>query len=134
MDALIAVLALTALAVNVLASHASSAIAATPKRFPSSALLLPLLAVALGLLVYVRALSPDLKSVWQVGSRRPGRYVGAMLLTAISCRVGAYLYRQSQPRLAAVYFFATAAATLVGGDGFPGGARPEHLATNTLRG
>jgi hypothetical protein len=37
-----------------------------------------------------------------------------MLLTAISCRIGAHLYRTRQPALAAVYFFATAAATLVG--------------------
>ena len=116
MDALIAVLALTALAVN--GSQASVFRDSRYTRaFPILGLLLPLLAVALGLLVYVQALSPNLKGVWQTGEA-PWRYVGAMLLTAVSCRFGAYLYRQGQPRLTAVYFFATAAATLVAATAF----------------
>jgi hypothetical protein len=39
--------------------------------------------------------------------------VGAMAVTALSCRAGAYLYRRQSPALTAFYFFATAAATLV---------------------
>jgi hypothetical protein len=116
MDALIAVLALTALAVN--ASQASVFRDSRYTRaFPVLGVLLPLLAVALGLLVYLRAISPNLKGVWQ-GEAPTWNYVGAMLLTAVSCRFGAYLYRQHQPRLAAVYFFATAAATLVAATAF----------------
>ncbi|MGH7221602.1 MAG: hypothetical protein ACRELF_00065, partial [Gemmataceae bacterium] len=116
MDALIAVLALTALAVN--ASQASVFRDSRYTRaFPILGVLLPLLAVALGLLVYLRALSPNLKGVWQ-GAVPTWNYVGAMLLTAVSCRFGAYLYRQGQPRLTAVYFFATAAATLVAATAF----------------
>jgi hypothetical protein len=111
MDALIAVLAGTALVVNVV-----QAMLVGDSRYgralPVLGVLLPLLAVVLGLQVYARALSPDLRSVWQ--QEQPAwSYVGAMLLTAISCRFGAHLYRSSQPRLAAVYFFATAAATLL---------------------
>jgi hypothetical protein len=112
MDALIAVLAVTALAVN-----GAQALVLRDSRsmrsLPILGVLLPLLAVALGMLVYCRALSLDLKSVWEVEAPA-WTYVGAMLLTALSCRVGAHLYRDSQPQLAAVYFFATAAATLVG--------------------
>jgi hypothetical protein len=111
MDALIAALALTALAVN--AAQASVFRDSRYTRaFPVLGLLLPFLAVALGLLVYFQALSLNLKGVWE---KNPPSwtYVGAMLLTALSCRFGAYLYRQRQPGLAAVYFFATAAATLV---------------------
>jgi hypothetical protein len=63
--------------------------------------------------VYFRALSVDLKSTWHLASPS-WTYVGAMLLTALSCRVGAYLYRNTNPALVVVYFFATAAATLVG--------------------
>jgi hypothetical protein len=116
MDALIAVLALTALAVN--AAQASVLRESRYTRaFPVLGLLLPLLAVAMGLLVYLQALSPTLRGVWQ--ENPPAwTYVGAMLLTAVSCRFGAYLYRNSQPRLAAIYFFAAAAATLVAATAF----------------
>jgi hypothetical protein len=116
MDALIAVLALAALAVNV-SQAAFFRESRYTRAFPILGLLLPLLAVALGLLVYLRALSPNLRGVWQ-GEAPTLYYVGAMLLTAVSCRFGAYLYRSSQPRLAAVYFFATAAATLVAATAF----------------
>jgi hypothetical protein len=44
-------------------------------------------------------------------------YVGAMLLTVVSSRVGAHLYRQSHRGIAAAYFFATGAATLVAAAG-----------------
>src|SRR5262249_4552179 len=116
MPALIAVLALAALVINI-----SQATVFRDSRYtravPILGVLLPLLAVALGLLVYLRAISPNLKSVWQV-EVPTWNYVGAMLLTAVSCRFGAFLYRQSQPKLAAVYFFATAAATLVAATAF----------------
>ncbi len=116
LDALIAVLAVTALVVN--GSQATLLRDSRyTKAFPVFGVLLPLLAVALGLLVYFRALSLDLKSVWQV-DKPAWSSVGAMLLTALSCRVGAHLYRDSRPRLAAVYFFATAAATLVAATAF----------------
>jgi hypothetical protein len=112
LDALIAALAATALAVN-----GAQATAFRDSRYtrslPILGVLLPLAAVGLGLLVYGRAVSPDLKAVWP-GSPPDWSYVGAMLLTAVACRVGAHTYRHSHPRLSAVYFFATAAATLVG--------------------
>jgi hypothetical protein len=44
-------------------------------------------------------------------------YVGAMLVTAISCRIGAHLYRYAFPNLSAIYFFGTAAATIAGAAG-----------------
>jgi hypothetical protein len=111
-DALIAVLAATALAVNGAQALASRDSRST-RSLPVLGVVLPLAAVALGLLVYFRALSLDLKSVWQV-EPPAWTYVAAMALTAVACRIGAFQYRNSQPRLAAVYFFATAAATLVG--------------------
>jgi hypothetical protein len=44
-------------------------------------------------------------------------YVGVMLLTAVSCRLGAFFYRQTAPRISATYFFGAAASTLVGAAG-----------------
>ncbi len=111
-DAIISVLAVTSLLVN-----AAQATALRDSRytnaFPVFGVLLPLLAVGLGVQVFFRALSLDLKSVWSVAPPA-WTYVGAMLLTALSCRFGAHVYRGKQPRLVVVYFFATAAATLIG--------------------
>lgn len=108
-DTLIAVLAVTSLAVN-----ATQATALRQSRyvraFPVFGVLLPLLAVTLGLLVFLRSLSPDLKSVWPV-TPPAWTYLGAMVLTALACRFGAHVYRDS--KLATLYFFATGAATLV---------------------
>ena len=111
-DAVIAVLAVTALVVNI---AQATALRESPftRAFPILGVLLPLLAVLLGVLVYFRAISPDLKAVW-AADQPTWSYLGAMVLTAISCRIGAHLYRHSQPWLSAVYFFATGAATLVG--------------------
>jgi hypothetical protein len=113
----IAVLALTALAVNV-------AQALTARR-EAAAHPLARAGYPMGL---VLATLPVLLGVWLHGrwllfrtaadSQELGwAYVGAMLVTAVSCRVGAYLYRRTQPNLSTVYFFGTAAATLVGAAG-----------------
>jgi hypothetical protein len=110
-DALIAVLAATSLAVN-LSQSALLRDCRYTRALPVVGVLLPLVAVGLGVLVYFRAISADLKSVWQVAPPAWG-YVGAMLLTAVSCRVGAHLYQANRPRLGALYFFATTAALLV---------------------
>ena len=115
-DTWIAVLSVTALAVNATQMTLFRNSRHT-RSFPVLGVLLPLAAVTLGIVVYVRALSPDLKSIWQV-EPPSWTYVAAMLLTAISCRFGAYLYRRTNPRLAGAYFIATAAATLLTGTAF----------------
>jgi hypothetical protein len=114
-SALIAVLAATGLAVNAVQSTLLRE-SRYSRLLPILGVLLLLLAVALGFSVYCRALSHDLKSVWHVAPPS-WTYVGAMVLTALACRFGAYLQRHRQPQLAAVYFFATGAATLVGATG-----------------
>lgn len=111
-DALIAVFAVTSLAVNLLQYKVTRDHKMT-RAFPVFGLLLGMLPVVLGVWVFVEALGGDLRGVWQ--EQRPAwSYVGAMLLAAISCRVGAFVYRHEIPRLSAAYFFATAAATMVG--------------------
>ena len=74
--------------------------------------------VLLGLVLHLRATYEPLNALWHL----PGgasymvtwTYVLAMLVTAVSCRVGAHLYRHSVPWLSSVYFFGTATATLTG--------------------
>lgn len=111
-DALIAMLAGMALAVN-LAQATALKDSPYTRAFPVLGVLLPFVAVLLGVLVYARALSTDLRGVWEV-EPPAWTYLGAMLLTAVSCRVGAYLYGPTRPKLSAAYFFGAAAATLVG--------------------
>lgn len=74
--------------------------------------------VLLGVLLHLRATYQPLNEAWPL----PGGgmytvtwlYIVAMLVTAVSCRVGAHLYRHSLPWLSSTYFFGTAAATLTG--------------------
>jgi hypothetical protein len=115
-DALIAIFAATSLGVNLL-EYAVTRGNRVTRAFPVLGLLLGMLPVVLGVFLYARALSPGLGAVW--AEQPPSwSYVGAMLLTAISCRVGAFIYGHDMPRLSASYLFATAAATLVGAVAF----------------
>lgn len=115
-DLLICVLALAALGVNAAQVSILKENRYT-RALPILGVLLPLLAVVLGIFVYLNAISPDLASAW-AGQRPSVTYIVAMLLTAVSCRLGAYFYRNTNPDLSAVYFFATAAATLMGAASF----------------
>ena len=84
---------------------------AHPPQFAILGVCLALVPVAFGVVLHIRATS-TLHSTWLYDGGWP--FVGAMAVTVVSCRVGAYLYRHSQPRLSAIYFFATVAAELVG--------------------
>jgi hypothetical protein len=113
----IVVLALTALVVNLILGRTDQPGTASRSlargRFPVG-LLLATLPVLLGVGLHARWLL--FRST--TDSRELGwTYVAAMLVTAASCRVGAHLYRRTQPTLATVYFFGTAVATLVGSAG-----------------
>ena len=109
-DAIIAVLALTSLAVNI----GQSFMTRDPKltrTLPLFGLLLGLLPVMLGLVAYFEffglpvAVSDHNTNHWS--------YVGAMLLAAVASRVGAYLYRNSAHWLPTAYHFATGASAMV---------------------
>jgi hypothetical protein len=86
-------------------------------------LLLSTLPVFLGLVLHLRATYKPLNAAWPL----PGGlgelyaigwlYVAAMLLTAVTCRIGAHVYRHSVAWLSATYFFGTAAATLMAAAG-----------------
>jgi hypothetical protein len=75
---------------------------------PVLGLLLPLLAVVIGVRVHLGRVGDV-----DFGAINAWAFVAAMALTVISCRFGAFVYRESKG-LGALYFFATGAASLVG--------------------
>ena len=108
-DAIIAVLAVTSLAVNIAQATVTSDKQFT-RAFPVFGLLLGLVPVVLGTMVYFQHLGP--RAVW---ADQPPKwsYVGAMVLAAVASRVGAHVYRHSAKWLTTSYFFATGASTMV---------------------
>lgn len=111
LDAVIAVLALTSLLVNTLSNPLRGKLE-IPRGVPLLGAILPLTATVLGVIVYLRAVSPDLKSVW-AQAPPDWSYVGAMLLAAVACRVGAFIYRKEPAQIVTVYFLGSAAALMV---------------------
>ena len=109
LDAIIAVLAVTSLAVNLIQATMTRDQKMT-RAFPVFGLLLSLLPVLLGISQYLRFLG--FRAAWE-GHLPEWSYVGAMVLTAIASRLGAFIYRNSGKWLPTAYHFATAAATLV---------------------
>jgi hypothetical protein len=110
MEAVIAVLAGTALVLNLLQATAARTSTTLARTIPPLGIFLSALPVVLGVLLHYRATSALIHDAWPY--RMTWGYVGAMLLTAVACRVGAYLCRYTLPWVATVYFFGTAAATL----------------------
>ena len=103
-------LALTGLAVNALQTQFEE------KRdflrtVPPLGVLLSLIPVLYGILLHFRATNVVLQREWPFQIGWP--IVAGMLITALSCRAAAHLYRKRFPELTIFYFFATAAATLV---------------------
>ena len=102
----IVTLSLTALAVNIL-QRALVSQHELLRIVPPLGILLSLMPVAYGVLLHFWATSgfAAFKITWD--------FAGAMAVTAVCCRAGAYLYRHADEKLSMTYFFATAAATLV---------------------
>jgi hypothetical protein len=71
--------------------------------------------VLLGVMLHFRATSEAIPPEWYYDLS--WSYVAAMLVTIVSCRVGAFLYRHDFPAVSLTYFFGTAAATMVGAAG-----------------
>lgn len=109
-DAIIAVLAGTSLAVN-LAQATVARDQKLTRAFPMFGLLLTGLPVLMGVYEYFHYLG--FREVWAGQSPR-WSYVAAMALTAVAARLGAFIYRHSEKWLPTSYHFATAAAAMVG--------------------
>jgi hypothetical protein len=84
-------------------------------------LFLSLAPVVLGTMLHVRATYQPLNQAWVLSNgesyRMSWMYVLAMLITAVSCRIGAYLHRNAMPKLATVYFVGAMVAAVLGIDG-----------------
>jgi hypothetical protein len=111
MELVIAALSLTALAANLIQFKLTQHKEMFARTGPPLGLFLATVPVMLGMVLHLRATNADLNKMWPYEVSLG--YVGAMLATAISCRIGAYLYRHTMARLSATYFFGTAAATIV---------------------
>jgi hypothetical protein len=108
----IAILALTALAANVVRNSVKNANEKLNRAVPPLALGLSALPVVLGLAVHVRATS-ELVINWGLASSTDWLFVVVMLLVAVSNRISAYLVRHEEPTTSAVYFFFSAGALIV---------------------
>ncbi|MEX1233097.1 MAG: hypothetical protein WEB58_22800 [Planctomycetaceae bacterium] len=109
-DAIIVVLAITSLVINLTQASVTRGKELT-RSIPLFGLLLGILPILMGLSEYFRYLG--FREVW-VGEEPRWTYVGAMALTAVSSRIGAHLYGNSHRWLSTAYFFAAAAASMVG--------------------
>jgi hypothetical protein len=110
LEMVIVVLGVTALIANLGMVALAPSNEAGRRAGPSLALILSTVPVLLGMLLHFRATAPAL-APWSY--TLTWTYVWAMLVTAVSCRIGAFLYRHRWPALSVVYFFGTAAATLL---------------------
>lgn len=77
----------------------------------SLALLLTALPVAVGVLVYLRSTYEVFYAAWE--HEMGWSYVLAMVMTAVSCRFGAYVQKGVSERTAMLYFFGAAASTVL---------------------
>lgn len=109
-------LALTALVINVLQTQLESQQQFLRRAFPLG-LLLSILPVLFGILLHFRAVNIDLRNHWRLDGGGPFEitwpHVIAMAVVAACCRAGAHFYRHTLKEVSVIYFFATAAATLV---------------------
>src|SRR5262245_609956 len=107
-------LALTALIVNVLHATIGQGQSYT-RAVPPLGLSLSLVPVVYGVLLHFRATNAILHQGWPFDIS--AAHVAAMVVTALACRAGAFFYRRSMPIVTSIYFFATAASTLVAAAG-----------------
>jgi hypothetical protein len=116
-EALIVAMAITSLAVNLaqffaLKSSHPGSIGKLARPLPAFGMLLASVPAVFGVILHLRATRLDLYHAWPYAVT--WTYVAAMAVTAICCRISAYLNRQNSPRLSGGYLAATAATTLVG--------------------
>ncbi len=112
-EVIILALALTGLAANLTLRGTAVRGSGLMRAGPPLALVLSTLPVVLGVILHFQATAAPEGMRYHL----TWTYVAAMLTVAVSCRVGAFLYRHDSPSLAITYFFGTGAALLVGAAG-----------------
>jgi hypothetical protein len=111
-EALIAVLALTALAINLSTKLLGSAGEMMQRTVPRLGLALSTLPVLMGIVLHLRATS-EVAAEWHWAYHVTWHFAAAMVVVAFASRMSAYLCRRTDPKASAVYFFFSAAAVLV---------------------
>ncbi len=114
---LIALLALTALAANLLRVNVATPNAKMSRAIPPLALALSCLPILLGMFLHASTTSKLVPPSW-ISNTFLARgifwpFVAVMVLVAVSNRVSAWLDRHTAPAQSAVYFFGSAAAAIV---------------------
>jgi hypothetical protein len=109
LEVVIVFLALTGLAANLAFTRPAVRETGLLRAGPALALLLSTLPVLLGLTLHYRATVLE-GTGWKYEISYT--YVLTMLVAALCCRAGAFLYRHERPSLSMTYFFGTAAATM----------------------
>jgi hypothetical protein len=111
-EALIAVLAVTALAVNLSSGLLGAAGDKLRRTLPRLGLAMSALPVLMGVVLHLRATS-EVAARWDWQYAATWHFAAAMLVVAVANRASAYLCRRVDPKVSAVYFFFSAAALLV---------------------
>ena len=108
---LIAILAVTALAANLVQAFLTGRNERVTRTVPPLAITLSALPVLLGLAMHLRATSQLIPDAWKLATSWP--FVAAMVLVAACNRASAWLCRGTAPRSSAAYFFGSAAAAIL---------------------
>ena len=112
----IAVLAVTALGVNLVQMFMAKTNEKIARVLPPLAMVLGVLPILIGLLLHIRATSAVAAELnWEYATGWP--FVVVMLLVAACNRMSAHLFSDTSPRWSAVNMFASAAALLVAAAG-----------------
>jgi len=111
-EALIAILAATALAANLAQTYMAARNERVSRTVPPLAMALSALPILLGILMHMGATS-KLEPFASWGIKTGWPFVGAMVLVAACNRVSAWLCRHTAPRTSAAYFFGSGAAAIV---------------------
>jgi hypothetical protein len=115
-EGLIAVLALTALAANLIQNYVAARDQKLSRAVPPLAIVLSALPVLIGMGLHLRATSAVAAS-FEWSYETGWWFVIVMLVVAASNRVSAYLYRRTAPKSASLYFFFSAAGLIVAAAG-----------------
>jgi len=118
---LIAIVALTALAVNLVRVYVATPNAKMIRAIPPMALALSCLPILLGIFLHASTTSKLIPASWISNTYLAQGYlwpfVAVMVLVAVSNRVSAWLDRHTAPARSAVYFFGSAAAAILAAAG-----------------
>lgn len=115
-EALIALLSVTAVAVNVALATSGERAERMRRTLPPLSVLVSFLAVALGIVLHFRATSAVLRE-FEWGYPTAWGFVGAMLVVAVGNRVSAFLERDRDPHVALTYILFSASGVILGAAG-----------------